>query len=157
MEDKLESNCDNEVINKFNKAKVELDNYYDNEIRGSIIRSRASWYEYGERSSKYFLGLEKRNKVKSTIRKLKLPDREIDEPNEIMTEIRNFFVDKYSRKISKTSKDCSEFLRTIDLPSLTSDEAGPCGNHLTNEEIWNALNEMQNNKSPGNDGLPSEF
>ena len=74
-----------------------------------------------------------------------------------MTEIRNFFVDKYSRKISKTSKDCSEFLRTIDLPSLTSDEAGPCGNLLTNEEIWNALNEMQNNKSPGNDGLPSEF
>ena len=48
-------------------------------------------------------------------------------------------------------------MRTIDLPSLTSDEAGPCGNLLTNEEIWNALNEMQNNKSPGNDGLPSEF
>ena len=47
-------------------------------------------------------------------------------------------MDMYSRKISKSSNVCSEFLRIIVLPN----EAGTCGRPLTNEEIWNAFNKM---------------
>ena len=36
---------------------------------GNILRSKCDWYEHGEKSSKYFLNLEKRNKAKSTISK----------------------------------------------------------------------------------------
>ena len=32
--------------------------------------SKSSWYERGEKSSKYFLNLEKRNKAKSHVRSL---------------------------------------------------------------------------------------
>ena len=41
-----------------------------NKERLIIIRARARRYEHGERSSKYFLNLEKRNHVKKHIRKL---------------------------------------------------------------------------------------
>ena len=37
---------------------------------GIILRSKVNWYEYGEKSSKYFLSLEKRNKAKSHLRKV---------------------------------------------------------------------------------------
>ena len=36
-------------------------------INGLIVRSRTRWYEDGEKSSKYFLGLEKRNAMRKTV------------------------------------------------------------------------------------------
>ena len=42
-------------------ARNRLEELRKPKIQGQIIRSRARWYEEGERSSKYFLSLEKRN------------------------------------------------------------------------------------------------
>ena len=36
----------------------------------SIIRSKATWYERGEKSNKYFLNLETHKKAKSSVRSL---------------------------------------------------------------------------------------
>ena len=49
------------------------------------------------------------------------------------------------------------YLRNINIPKLTDDERNVCEGKLTKMEIWNALNSMGNNKSPGNDGLSKEF
>ena len=40
------------------------------------MRSKSQWYEEGEKSTKYFLSLEKRNKAKSHIRKTCLNEDE---------------------------------------------------------------------------------
>lgn len=40
--------------------------------KGSIIRSKAPWYEKGERSNKYFLNLEIHYKSKSSIGKFSM-------------------------------------------------------------------------------------
>ena len=45
-------------------AKESLETFYDEKPNGVIIRSRARWNEHGEKSSKYFLNLEKRNRIK---------------------------------------------------------------------------------------------
>ena len=37
--------------------------FYEVITNGIIVRARARWYEHGERSTKYFLNLEKRNHV----------------------------------------------------------------------------------------------
>ena len=37
--------------------------------KGIILRARARWHGHGEKSTKYFLNLEKRNHVKKRIRK----------------------------------------------------------------------------------------
>ena len=42
---------------------------YDYNVRGSIIRSRATWFEQGERNSKYFLNLEYNNNRNSCFKK----------------------------------------------------------------------------------------
>ena len=44
------------------KEKLEL--FYEEKVKGVVIRASTRWHEYGERSTKYFLNLEKRNHVK---------------------------------------------------------------------------------------------
>ena len=39
--------------------------------KGAILRSKVRWYEDGERNTRYFYNLEKRNYEKKTIAKLK--------------------------------------------------------------------------------------
>ena len=45
-------------IEKLEFLKHEYDSCYEYLLKGAIIRSRATWYEYGEKSNKYFLNLE---------------------------------------------------------------------------------------------------
>ena len=39
-------------------TKSEYNSLYDYIIQGNVIRSRANWYERGEKSNKYFLNLK---------------------------------------------------------------------------------------------------
>ena len=44
---------------------------------GTRIKSKCLWYERGEKSSKFFLNLEKRRDIQSQIRKLIVNNQEI--------------------------------------------------------------------------------
>ena len=52
------------------ECKTEIEKFYDEKANGLIVRSRARWHEHGEKSTKYFLSLEKRNHTRKHIRKL---------------------------------------------------------------------------------------
>ena len=52
--------------------KQELEKLREHKLRGFLIRSRLKWLEDGEKPTKYFCNLEKRNFTEKTIRKLKL-------------------------------------------------------------------------------------
>ena len=67
--EKIAESPTQENLANLESAKTEYEKEYDYIVRGSIIRSRATWFEQGERNSKYFLNLENRNKKKSCIRK----------------------------------------------------------------------------------------
>ena len=58
----LQVKCDQdpslENVNKLEILKTEYDLQYEYLAQGAIIRSRARWYEQGEKSNKYFLNLE---------------------------------------------------------------------------------------------------
>ena len=49
-----------DMISKLNVEKGKLEDIRKSKIEGLIVRSRVKWYEQGERSTGYFLGLEKR-------------------------------------------------------------------------------------------------
>ena len=57
----------------------------------------------------------------------------------------------------KSESECLSYLHTVNIPKLTESEKDSCEGRLTKKEIWEALNSMANNKSPGNDGLSKEF
>ena len=49
-----------------NEIKEKLELLYEEKTNGIIVRAKARWHEHRERSTKYFLNLEKRNRVKKT-------------------------------------------------------------------------------------------
>ena len=68
-----------------------MEHLYEKKVEGIIIRSRAPWHEHGEKNSKYFLNLEKRNHVRKHIRKLRLSGVISTDPFEILDAERAFY------------------------------------------------------------------
>ena len=158
-EDNLNSNSDDSFLKEYQDAKVELETMYNHITEGIIIWSRCDWYELGEKSSRYFLGLEKRNKTKTHLRNL-VTGNEVDEitdPKHIRSELKSFYSNLYKRRSMKTEAECLEYLNSINIPCLTDSDTQSCEGRLTVKECWDALRSMKNNKSPGNDGITKEF
>ena len=44
----------------YNQSKLFDENLIENRTKGAILRSKCDWYENGEKSTKFFLNLEKR-------------------------------------------------------------------------------------------------
>ena len=59
----------NEPIEELEKLKQKLEQIIEYKTKGSIIRSKARWFNEGEKNTKYFLNLEKRhcNKKQSRV------------------------------------------------------------------------------------------
>ena len=57
---KLEKNLTNFQKNEcYLECKQKLQNIYNKKVNGIRIRSKCNWYENGEKSTKFFLNLEK--------------------------------------------------------------------------------------------------
>ena len=81
LENMITTNPSEEVITEYSNCKSDLETLYNYITVGIIMRSKSNWYEFGEKSSKYFLNLEKRNKTKSHVRKIIIQNNsEISEP-----------------------------------------------------------------------------
>ena len=114
-----------------------------------------SWFEQGERNSKYFLNLENRNKKKSCIRKLiRTNGEEATAPDTIMNEIHRFYSELYDEEsgIQTDFSTCPFLEDTLSSPNLAI-----CEGQLTYSERFKVLSTFSNDKTPGNDGLTMEF
>ena len=67
----FERDPNNLNVDILNSAKEDLELLYEEKVKGIIIRARARWHEHGEKSTNYFLNLEKRNHIKKHTQKLK--------------------------------------------------------------------------------------
>ena len=152
LERAISESTDPNLVQEYNDTKEELGKLYDYITQGIILRSRAKWYKEGEKSSSYFLRLEKRNKSKSHIRKLIVDDNiekiETDD-SAILHELRKFYSTLYSKKSVKTEVECMQFSQNINTPKLSDPDIVKCEGKLTLKEAWDALLSMANNKSPG--------
>ena len=91
---------------RVNETKEKLELFYEEKTKGIIIRARARWYENGERSSKYFLNLEKRNPIKH-IRRLRVSGSITTDPFTILSEQKHFYEDLYKTKFTDVNTDDS--------------------------------------------------
>ena len=76
---KLDGNLDEDNLSKYDSVKNELNEIYDCISEGIRIGSKCDWYEYGEKSTNFFLNLEKQRGSQNTIKKLVIDDKEITE------------------------------------------------------------------------------
>ena len=62
------------VLQEYNDLKTELRLIYEDRGKQAMFRAKCRWKESGERPTKYFFNLEKRNYNKKTIGELRLQD-----------------------------------------------------------------------------------
>jgi hypothetical protein len=149
---------DNRLIKEHEEIKYKLNERSDKITEGLILRSKTNWIEYGEKSSKFFLNLEKQRKSKTHVRKIINSNaEEITNPKEILKEIENFYGNIFSRKNTRTEEECIKYIGQLNTPKLTNEERQKCEGPLKLQECYESLTKMGNDKTPGNDGLTKEF
>ena len=110
--EKTISEYENTIIHDHSNASVEyaeakqrFEEINDEKAVGSILRSRCSWYEDGEKSSKFFLNREKNNAVKSSIRAIHNENNIVlTEKKPIMDRIQRFYSSLFSKKVPNTNE-----------------------------------------------------
>ena len=148
--------CDKN-IEEYHKCKADLDKIYNNISEGVKIRSKCQWCEENEKSTKYFLNLEKKHAEKSTIRRLVTDKKDLIKHNDINNEIFSYFKSLFEKTDQFDKLDSNTLPQSITLPSVADDQKVVCDNDLTNKELFDVSKRIPNNKSPGNDGLTKEF
>ena len=133
--------------------KAELEHLRNIKLKGQSVRARLQWLQEGEKPTKYFCNLENKNYIEKTIRKLQLRDGSIvTEQEKILDNIRAFYENLF--------KNRDEKLLDIDFKKMGLEQRTPLeemGNLLTVEELGRVLKKMKPNKTPGIDGITSEF
>ena len=133
----------------------DIDDLLTYQTKGDMLRAKCTWLESGEKTTKYFLNLE-RNKAKSrVIRALKDTDGDIiDNPNSINKEI-----EKYYRKLftKKHKEQNPEYLSDIETPKVLQIEQNQLNAPISKTEMYIAAKQLKKDKCPGNDGFPIEW
>ena len=141
----------------FKKAREDLEKIYDDIATGIRIRAKINWYELGEKSNKYFLNLEKKNAVTSTITKITDENKLITNQKDVLASLDKFYKNLFTNKNTKSVSSCKKILQNLETPTLNVEEQHFLNNEISVDELFMALSEMQDGKSPGNDGLSCEF
>ena len=109
---------------------------------GAIIWSRATWYEQGEYSNKYFLNLENSRGKKSSIRKIfKGDESSTSTPQLVMKDpFRSFYSDLYEKSINENSETLTDLFE-----GLTSSEIVTSCNYFCSWAIitWSKITHKQ--------------
>ena len=157
--DKLEKEIENaQVANKsmesIEEMKRNLKKLLEHKGEGARIRSRVKWFEEGEKSSKYFFNLEKRNAKEKAWENILDADGNIvcGLQNILETQVK-FYSDLYTAEAIQPD---DTFLKAIDS-ELTDDQSQNLDRDITMLELTKSLKLMKNNKSPGPDGIVTEF
>ena len=148
----------NQLLLHYDNLKSELQSLYENKGKQAMFRAKCRWVEEGERPTKYFFNLEKRNYNKKTIRELRLEDESTTiNDKQILHQIENYFRDLYTSVKTFSQDEFDEFTQHLQIPKLSDEDRDSLEGSLRYEECKNVLESFQNDKSPGEDGFTVEF
>ena len=157
LQKEFDSNPENKNLEEtLLSKKAELESMQEEMVRGSMIRTRALWISEGEKNTKYFYNLEKRNYNKKHIQKLTVENVTLTDPTEILDAEKCFYENLYKSKGVK-DEDIVHILDDLEIPCLDDDTSNLCEGLIVESECLEAINSMSLDKTPGNDGLPLNF
>ena len=74
-----------------------------------------------------------------------------------MSIIQNYYSNLYEKKNSHSEVECADYMDELQSSRLSEEEKMSCEELLTIHECYESLEKMNNNRTPGNDGLTKEF
>lgn len=147
-----------DTVSEVQSIKRQLAEILQEKANKTIFRAKAHWTQLGEKPSSYFLGLEKRLSKDRCITSLKKDDGQvISNPADILAYERDYFSHIYKEDTSQL-QSLDEFpIVQEDLPQVSESHRTLFNMPFTPRDFHLALKELNNNKSPGSDGLTPEF
>ena len=152
---RLEKELSKHNVKKLQEKKDELQEIRKTKMDGIALRSKARWASQGEKVNRYFCNMEKRHFVSKQM--LKLVTNQgitLTSSDDMLEETRTFYEKLYSKQ---NVKDMDILKYAKDLPKLDELEAANLEGMITRQEATEALKGMQNDKSPGTDGMTVNF
>ena len=101
--------------------------------------------------------MEKHHVIKSQIDSVIINQDQITDQDKINKQIFSFYQSLFSCKVQFQTDIIEAYLDNIQLPKLTNEQTLSCEGIVSEDEVFKSLKSMDNNKSPGNDGLSKEF
>ena len=153
QDDLIENPADPSLRLNIPRVRAELDSYLEEEAKSSAFRCRANYFEMGERTTSYFLNMEKRNFVNKTMYRISKSDGSITKDYaEVLHEQWQFYNTLY------TSDSRITFSLVNDTGiCLSNEQKLYLEQDISKEELFDAVMTLKNNKAPGGDGLTIEF
>ena len=163
LNEKLILNPNNvNALNDLRKIVMKKEVFDLAQAKGAIKRSRSKFIDKGDKNTKFFLGLEKSRQSKKIIRAVKDKNGKIVySPNEILSALRNFS----KTLMTATDEDdfnlvyekLNTFMGNTEHPLLSESDRNLLETPIDIEELKNALNLLNSDSAPGEDGLTPSF
>ena len=155
---KLSQDPANEHLqNQTNQLELKLNIESISVAKGAQVRSKQKWIEEGERNTQYFLTLEKIRGQQKIMSELKTDDEVITNQDEILKEQVKFYSTLYKKDTRFNQNDLELFLNNTILNKIDNTNMNKLEKDIDESEVYAALKDMNNNASPGNDGLTAAW
>ena len=142
---------------KLYDLESQLDGIIKAEVNGAMTRSRIQWTEEGERSTKYFFGLEKSRAKKKSITKLINSDQSVLRTQQDISEhVVNFYQEIFS-STNPNEHEITDYINSSNLDTIDQENADRLDRPISLLEMDSVISKFKKNKSPGWDGLTAEF
>ena len=133
-----------------------LRTYMDAKFEGQKVRSRAKWFESGEKSSKYFHALVAARRLASSISSVQRENGQMVSSTEEMIAEACLFYQKLYRAGSVDISSQDTLLDCVSS-SLTAEQVQLLEAPFSTKEVLMAISHSSSHSSPGRDGLPFSF
>ena len=153
--DSFNANKSREEFLRLEEAQRKLEDIRKPKIQGLITRSRVKWHEEGEKCSKYFLTLEKRNGTRKSIQCLKVNEHIITEKKTILKYFSENLQAKYRQNMCMINPVA--YLNNNIKRKLSVQQRDALDAPLSLRELHTALTAMKKGKSPGTNGFTVDF
>ena len=136
------------------ELKKQIKQFHLNNFKGSQIRSKVKVLNNSETPNKYFFQTETKKSKKKSITEIRKDDVVYKDNDNIMKQFINFYDDLF--KAEDIDENVMDFFLK-DLPMLEDLDKNVCDEPIVLNEIIDSIKDMDNDKSPGPDGLSKEF
>ena len=144
------------VAKRINEIKGELKQMEEGKIEGIKTRTKLLWQNEGEKCTKFFFNLEKKNGGDKQIHALTKEDgTKVNGKEETLSYLYNHFKTRYMK--DHLNGDYTNVLLNTITKRLNNNEREKQAGFFTMEELERVKSRMKPNKSPGNDGLNFNF
>lgn len=150
---------DSQILKQIKDIKNKINEIYKDDIEKKLKFLKQTFYETGVKATKRLAWKLRKQQHKATINKIQDPvsGRMLYNLDKIKKAFELYYKSLYSQQTQVNNDSIKTFLDSLDLPSIGQKQNNLLVKEITQEELDKALNNLKNNKMPGNDGLPSEW